>query len=250
MNDSRIQLSASLEDYLEAILQVVLDKGAARVKDIVKRLGVKAASVTKALRQLSELEYIHYTPYEVITLTASGMEEARKILRRHEILNDFFTRILWIDADLAEKAACHLEHGIPALIVDRLVAFTEFAQSCPRAGEDWIDQFARHCLEGRKLECPTCLSKCYDRFQTQQDKNDRERLVRLDQLQPGQRCMVRGIRHKAAVTKRLVEMGIGRGAVIEVERLAPLGDPMEIKVKGYHLSLRLDEAKYIDVVEQ
>ncbi len=62
--------------------------------------------------------------------------------------------------------------------------------------------------------------------------------------------MVRSIRHSRTVTKRLVEMGIGRGALIEVERVAPLGDPIEIKVKGYHLSLRQTEAQSIDVTEQ
>ncbi|MEJ2672349.1 MAG: FeoA domain-containing protein [Deltaproteobacteria bacterium] len=42
-------------------------------------------------------------------------------------------------------------------------------------------------------------------------------------------------------------MGITPGALVEVERVAPLGDPIDIKVKGYHLSLRLEEAKSITV---
>ena len=50
--------------------------------------------------------------------------------------------------------------------------------------------------------------------------------------------------------KRLVEMGISRGSVIEVERVAPLGDPIEVKVKGYHLSIRKEEAQNIEVQQQ
>lgn len=244
-------LTASLEDYLEAIFWVIADKGAARGRDVAKRLGVKASSVTGALRTLADKAYINYAPYELITLTATGLEEAKKIIRRHEVLKDFFTEVLWIDPDLAEEGACKMEHGIPKEIVDRLVTFTEFVQSCPRAGKDWLRQFARHCLEGVQLECSTCVPKCHKAFKEKISKmQDIEALVPLSQVTPGQRCIVRGMKGKRTVNKRLVEMGVGRGAVIEVERVAPLGDPIEIKVKGYHLSLRGEEAKNIEVVLQ
>lgn len=81
-------------------------------------------------------------------------------------------------------------------------------------------------------------------------QKDQQAIVSLAQIQPGRRCIVRCIKHKRTVTKRLVEMGIGRGAIIEVERVAPLGDPIEVKVKGYHLSLRQEEAQNIEVIEQ
>jgi DtxR family Mn-dependent transcriptional regulator len=42
-------------------------------------------------------------------------------------------------------------------------------------------------------------------------------------------------------------MGVTSGAVVEVEKVAPLGDPIEVKVKGYHLSLRKEEAEGIEV---
>ncbi len=47
--------------------------------------------------------------------------------------------------------------------------------------------------------------------------------------------------------KRLMEMGLVRGTPVEVIRFAPLGDPVDIKVRGYHLSLRLAEAETIEV---
>jgi len=245
------KLSASLEDYLEAIYWVVSEQGAARGRDVAKRLGVKASSVTGALRTLADKAYINYAPYELITLTDTGQAEAKKIIRRHEVLKDFFTDVLWIEEGLAEEGACVLEHGIPKEIVDRLVDFTEFVQSCPRAGKDWLRQFARHCLEGVELECSSCVPKCHQKFEEQISRmNEAESLVSLSGIQPGQRCIVRGMKSKRDVTKRLVEMGVGRGAVIEVERIAPLGDPIEIKVRGYHLSLRREEAQNIDVALQ
>jgi Fe2+ transport system protein FeoA len=63
----------------------------------------------------------------------------------------------------------------------------------------------------------------------------------------GGRCKVARINRDALASKRLVEMGISKGTVIEVERVAPLGDPVEVLVKGYHLSVRKSEAAAIEV---
>ena len=68
------KLSASLEDYLEAIYWATVEHGAARAKEIALRLGVRAASVTGALRTLAEKKFINYAPYELITLTEAGQD--------------------------------------------------------------------------------------------------------------------------------------------------------------------------------
>ena len=71
--------------------------------------------------------------------------------------------------------------------------------------------------------------------------------TKLRTLKPGQRGKVLKIQARGETSKRIVEMGVTPGAVVEVERVAPLGDPMSIKVKGYHLSLRKEEAEGIEV---
>ena len=76
------ELSASMEDYLEAIYHIVSAKQAARAKDIAKRLEVNNSSVTGALRILSEKGYINYAPYDVITLTPKGHKHAEDVVRR------------------------------------------------------------------------------------------------------------------------------------------------------------------------
>ena len=53
------------------------------------------------------------------------------------------------------------------------------------------------------------------------------------------------VQAKGQVRQRLLEMGFIRGARLRVEKLAPLGDPMELVIKGYHLSLRRDESSCI-----
>ncbi|ARN56439.1 DtxR family transcriptional regulator [Sedimentisphaera salicampi] len=247
------ELSASLEDYLEAIFTIIEDKGAVRAKDIAARLNVKAGSVTIALKSLAQTEHINYKPYEVITLTPKGREEAKEIVRKREILRDFFVEILGADKDTAEQGACGMEHVISESLVKRLICFTEFIQACPRCGNDIIQKFHEYFnkdLLCSSEDCGGCLTAGIGRLQEEKRKlqASTEELT-LSDIAIGSKCIVRRLKN-STVLKRFAEMGIGRGAVIEVERVAPLGDPVEVKVRGYHLSIRKDEARYIIVEKQ
>ena len=66
--------------------------------------------------------------------------------------------------------------------------------------------------------------------------------VALCDLLPGTKARVVRARSPGAVRKKLVEMGVTRGTCVEVVRVAPLGDPVDIIVRDYHLSLRKAEA--------
>ena len=65
--------------------------------------------------------------------------------------------------------------------------------------------------------------------------------VPLSELQPGDEATVALVQASGSIRQRLLEMGFVRGAHLRVEKLAPLGDPMELVIKGYHLSLRRSE---------
>lgn len=69
--------------------------------------------------------------------------------------------------------------------------------------------------------------------------------VPLSLLQPGDQGEVVLVQAQGQVRQRLLEMGFIRGARLRVEKLAPLGDPMELVIKGYHLSLRREESSCI-----
>ena len=118
-------LSASLEDYLEAIFHLVVEKRAARARDIARALAVSPPSVTGALRALAERGLINYAPYEVVTLTRRGRTAARAVIRRHEAFRRFFVEVLGVDAKDAENAACRMEHAVPSKILNRLIQFLE-----------------------------------------------------------------------------------------------------------------------------
>lgn len=68
----------------------------------------------------------------------------------------------------------------------------------------------------------------------------------LKDIQPGQSCVIKNI-HTNNLRKRIIDMGLITGTTIFVKKMAPLGDPMEIVVRGYALTLRKAEAKTIEV---
>nr|NJM04181.1 Fur family transcriptional regulator [Desulfobacula sp.] len=67
----------------------------------------------------------------------------------------------------------------------------------------------------------------------------------LSQMKSGQEGVVRKVSGEGVLRRRLLEMGINRGTAVYVEKYAPLKDPIEIVVKGYHMSLRVEEASNI-----
>lgn len=71
--------------------------------------------------------------------------------------------------------------------------------------------------------------------------------IQLHLLQPGQKATIIKINGSSALRRRFIEMGIVKGETILIERNAPLGDPVEYFIKGYHLALRKEEAAQIDV---
>ena len=69
----------------------------------------------------------------------------------------------------------------------------------------------------------------------------------LKEVKIGDTCTVKKIRGEGAVKRRIMDMGITKGVSVYVRKVAPLGDPLEITVRGYELSLRKADAEMIDV---
>lgn len=69
----------------------------------------------------------------------------------------------------------------------------------------------------------------------------------LDQLAAGERAVIASVDCPPAIARRLMELGVLPGTEVQVIRRAPLGDPLEIALRGVHLSLRKSEARHIDV---
>lgn len=138
-------LSASLEDYLEAIFNLAGEYDVARSKDIAKLLSVSKSSVTGALRALKKKQLVNYKPYDYVTLTKAGKTAADKIVRKHNILKSFFADVLRIDADIAQNAACKAEHVLGPQVIAKLLRFIEFVTRSGKNGYNLSKEFERFC---------------------------------------------------------------------------------------------------------
>ncbi|MBN1804153.1 MAG: DtxR family transcriptional regulator [Sedimentisphaerales bacterium] len=243
------QLSPSLEDYLEATFWAAAAHGTARVKDIAKTMQVKASSVTGALQALAQSRHINYTPYEAITLTNKGFDAAMEVVQKHKILKDFFADILGVDNPISEDIACKIEHIIPCSVIERIAKFVTFLETASPEVITWSDKLKRPDLAGKhrkstkKLRAAECTKK--EEFC---DLTNYETTVA--DLKPAEQAVIVQVKPCAVISSQLAHMGLGRGALITVERTAPLGDPITVKIRGYRLILRKKDAANIVVVSK
>lgn len=116
-----VQITPKEEDCLEAIYN-----GNNRVKSIAKELGVKAPTVIEMLERMEKKGLVKHKKYGPVELTEAGREIAEQIVRRHNILENFFSEILGLDENISREEACKIEHYLYEESIERLVLFIEF----------------------------------------------------------------------------------------------------------------------------
>ena len=121
------ELTASLEDYLEAVYVLCEKENHAHITDIAARLSLSKPSVHRAMAQLREMDMIRQEPYGQVTLTGEGALLATSIMRRHRLVKQFLHEVLGLDEKIADTEACQVEHAISRETADRLA--------------DWLDAF-------------------------------------------------------------------------------------------------------------
>jgi DtxR family Mn-dependent transcriptional regulator len=218
------RLSAKAEDYLETILRLSETPRGARTGDIAQALNVQPSTVSAALKSLNEQGLADYAPYGSVGLTPKGRRVAEDIAGRHVSLRRFFTETLGLAPEDAEVAACGMEHDATPMVVERMGLLGDFLRQHPGMMEKW--KVARESARGERA--PGVESG-------------------LNELPQGVRGVVMSVNVDGSLRKRLVEMGVTPGVLIAVERVAPLGDPIAVEVRGYRLSMRKAEAANIRV---
>ncbi len=116
-------MTQSLEDYLEAIYLLCLDKKVARIKDISEKMSVSKPSVIQAIKELKNADFLVQEPYGYIELTVKGTEKAKEILKKHNILKEFLVKIIGVSLENAEKDACKIEHIISDETFSKIIKF-------------------------------------------------------------------------------------------------------------------------------
>ncbi len=232
-----IRLSKSHEDYLEAIYNLKVRSQFARVKDIADILGVKMPSVTEAIRTLASKGLVKHQPYSNVELTDEGLDLARNIAHRHTAVKDFLVNVLGVEEAKAEEEACGIEHAIQPDTLDKLLNFAEFARACGTDDSLRLAHFQHFTKYGDYPQA--CILKS--------GENSPITSTRLSDLCPGAKGRIAFISGESPIRKRLIEMGFTSDTEFEVIRVAPMGDPVEIRLRGYYLSLRKTEAMHIEV---
>jgi len=233
-------ISESLEDYLETILKIIEKQRFARMKDIADERKVSMASVNSAMKRLAKEGLVEHVSRGIVILTSDGEKLAHRIVRRHEFLRDFLTSILQVSPDIAEKDACSFEHSMSPETFHRLVTFFEFITTCGMDIQKHFDEYRKH-FNGTKTDQDFCdREHCRHRFGARW-----MHARRLTDLKPGESGIVGRIRATHRIRQRLIDMGVLPHVKVTLLRVAPLGDPLEITLRGYNLSLRKDEAAAI-----
>lgn len=118
-----MKLSASSQDYLEALLVLSQGKDSVRSVDVANRLGVSRASVNKAIGVLKELGFVTQERYGEVELTEEGRKAAVAVQKRHSTLKFFLKEVLGVGEENAENDACRMEHVISIETLEKLQIF-------------------------------------------------------------------------------------------------------------------------------
>ena len=125
MAEPRSRISPSLEDYLEAVLELAGDDNGARTTDVAAKLGVSKASVNQAMGLLVNRGLISRERYGPVYLTEDGRDAAQAVCRRHRAIKSFLISVLGIDESVAEEDACQIEHVVSKETMASLIDFME-----------------------------------------------------------------------------------------------------------------------------
>jgi DtxR family Mn-dependent transcriptional regulator len=219
----------SVEDYLKAVYELSPNGTSVSTTDISKALKVAPASVTEMLKKLAEKKYIDYSPYHGTTLTANGIRIAEKMARKHRLLERFLHDVLKINNQKVHNEACEMEHALSDDAEEALCRFLRHPDRCPDDGK-----IIPPC-DLKIGSCAECI-QLHSRGLEETGKY-KQILVSVSSLKQGQCGKIALIRGGHNMLQRLLDMGLTPGTEICVARVAPLGGPVELAVRGSKLAL-------------
>ncbi len=232
-------LTSAMEDYLEVIYHLEQESRIARVRDIAKRLDVKMSSVSSALKILGTRGLIRYDPHQFITLTEKGILRAKEIVRKHEILKRFLATVLQINDSVAEDNACRIEHYLDPEVIDKLIRFLEFVQTCPVDQSRWMEINAESCHD-----CLLCLEEARKRIQDRAIAQQvaLEGGMKLAEAAPGTMVVVQQIEGPEEFRENLRQEGLIEGVSVEIESGKESSRDLNLNINGYHVTMNKNDA--------
>lgn len=135
------KLTASMEDYLEMIYRLSVEKGYTRTNDLAAALNVQPPSTTRMIQKMSELKLVNYEKYGIITLSLKGKTIGEALLHRHLMVEEFL-ELIGITRNILEETE-KIEHTISVDTLQRLAGLTAFLKNNPqilKAFKDFQDE--------------------------------------------------------------------------------------------------------------
>lgn len=197
------QPSRAVQDYLKAIHARNGDQRQVQPVEIAEQLRVRAPSVTGMLKRLAEGGWIEYEPGAGARLTPAGVGEARRVIRRHRLVELFLTRVLGLDWSEVDAEAEALEHAISPRLEQAIAAHL-----------------------GEPLEDPHGHP-----IPTAEGTIVRRDLRTLDTFRPGDSVVVREVRDDSPERLRHWQaLGLVPGVTVQFLRHQPLDDLYELQI--------------------
>ena len=212
------------EQYLKIIYKLTEEGGTAKTSDIAAALDIAPASVTEMLHKLDEQGYIKHESYKGAVLRSKGMKVARKVTRKHRLLERFLADFVGIKGRSTHEQACKMEHALTDEAEHNLCQMMHRPQECP---------------EGKKIpKCDRALSceKC--------TSND----VPLSEIKEGQKAVVS---HLVSQDRdelcSMLAMGFVPGSEVVVEKRASMGGPIIVSLRGTKVAIARERSKLLHV---
>jgi DtxR family Mn-dependent transcriptional regulator len=226
------EISERLEDYLEAIWEILRTSRVARVRNIAEAMGVRPATVTTAMKRLAQLGLISYAKREYIELTDSGRELAMSTKARHRLLARFFKDVLGVDCETAQRDACLMEHHLSVECMEKLTGFVEKLTLCPVPLHSVISRITE-CSSARtdsKVICPLAGT-------TEPPSAHAAPLRILSDLDTDETATVIQVLDNTGMRMNLLEMGFLPGSEIRLIRKGSHDSPCAVLLDGYEVEI-------------
>lgn len=136
-------MSPSLEQYVEAIADLLTRGKVCSVSEIAQQVKVSRPAASRAVRELAEQNIVEHKAYSYVDLTPKGQAIARKLATRHVVLHEFLRDVLQFDDAAADTEACRLEHQVEDDFTRRLGELTAFFAGNEDARAKWQKRIKR-----------------------------------------------------------------------------------------------------------
>lgn len=227
------KLSENIEEYLETIYKLGRNGERVKTTNISKTLKIAPGSVTQMIQKLSDMEMVEYSQYKGVKLTEDGLKRAKKITRKHRLLERFLHDILKLKDNLLHEQACEMEHSLSDDAERALCQVLEHPDTCP-------DNSPIPACDFPFESCEECMARRTEGIDEVGKRN--ENLVPIMDLKDHQEGKVSFIRGDHKIIRRLLDMGITIGAKISVIKVAPIKGPVEVAIRGSKLAIGRDIA--------